>query len=1058
IRAKRLAKLGGTPAAPRPSSSAASPSPSTPTKPEDSQPQQPSEPTPAPQPSEAKQNPFSQLGMAAEKQPGPRINIKPKSAAASNGTNQPARSQEQSIETWEDRTLSSIFRITLDLSNTRDVHGHQLYYLSGVKSDLEDDGRPIRLNPDVLDQALIEVASSKAFGKPLDYFLACWKRVSRTLRGMHTKNDPKYAIVKEARRLCFSYCTFAATVPDMFGDEAADGSSSLADHLLVDPENDSGICHDFLSEAVSRFEEDESVKDMLVGAVEQLSQRLAKMSMNDDYKPYILFLRNFVRYQPLLVAMAQSPLFMPEGLEAQHVETRTLLGPFFRLSPMQGEVALNYFSSAANRDKGVIANSQNALRMTLRTHQDELFDITNCFIKTKDSREKILDWFALTVNANHKRRAMRVDPKQVSSDGFMLNVTVILDRLCDPFMDATFSKVDRIDINYLRRSPRVSIEDETKINADDNIAKDFYSANADGTNNFITEVFFLTVAAHHYGTEATNTKVSELKKDVNWLEKQLTKMELERHKFAQNPAQLAVFEAHVKRVKDQIERGHCTILATQGVLLDEVSQARSMQFMRYVIVWLLRLVSPQSDFPKRQVQLPLPDEQPKAFSCLPEYFLEDIVDNFKYITRYMPHIITSTQCEELVMICIVFLRSSEYIKNPYLKAGLVTILFHGVWPVGHRSKGILGDVLFAHSFATKHLLHAVMKFYIECESTGAHTQFYDKFNIRYEVFQVIKCIWPNPVYRENLGTEAKVNTNFFVQFVNLLLNDVTFVLDESFTAFIQIHDISKLLKTPPDDWTPDIRTENEEKLSAAKGKAKSYMQLTNETVSMLGLFTEALSDSFTMPEVVVRLAHMLDYNLEALVGPKKSNLKVETPEEYKWNPRQMLAEISDVYLNLMEKPRFINAIATDGRSYRKEYFETAYNILSRFALKSPEQLDQWKLLGGRVEVAKVEADAEESAFEDAPEEFTDPLMATLMEDPVMLPISKQILDRSTIQSHLLSDPHDPFNRTDLKIEDVVALPELRERIEAWKVEKKAARVAELTGQTDAAGGDPMDTS
>jgi len=49
----------------------------------------------------------------------------------------------------------------------------------------------------------------------------------------------------------------------------------------------------------------------------------------------------------------------------------------------------------------------------------------------------------------------------------------------------------------------------------------------------------------------------------------------------------------------------------------------------------------------------------------------------------------------------------------------------------------------------------------------------------------------------------------------------------------------------------------------------------------------------------------------------------------------------------------------------------------------------------------------------------DPLMYTLMEDPVILPTSKVSIDRSTIRSHLLSDPNDPFNRAPLKIEDVV---------------------------------------
>ena len=46
-------------------------------------------------------------------------------------------------------------------------------------------------------------------------------------------------------------------------------------------------------------------------------------------------------------------------------------------------------------------------------------------------------------------------------------------------------------------------------------------------------------------------------------------------------------------------------------------------------------------------------------------------------------------------------------------------------------------------------------------------------------------------------------------------------------------------------------------------------------------------------------------------------------------------------------------------------------------------------------------------------------MFTLMQDPVILPTSKTSIDRSTIRSHLLSDPNDPFNRSPLKIEDVV---------------------------------------
>ena len=41
-----------------------------------------------------------------------------------------------------------------------------------------------------------------------------------------------------------------------------------------------------------------------------------------------------------------------------------------------------------------------------------------------------------------------------------------------------------------------------------------------------------------------------------------------------------------------------------------------------------------------------------------------------------------------------------------------------------------------------------------------------------------------------------------------------------------------------------------------------------------------------------------------------------------------------------------------------------------------------------------------------------------MRDPVILPSSRAVVDRSTIKSHLLSDAKDPFNRVPLTIEEV----------------------------------------
>ena len=126
---------------------------------------------------------------------------------------------EESLESWEHKTLSGIFRVSLDASTISDVHGHNLHYVGSVRDDLEEQNEPVRLSVAVLDQAILEATSNLGRTTPLDYLLACWKRVSRTIKTFKAgkATDPKYAVVKEARRLCMSYCIFAITMPEMFG-------------------------------------------------------------------------------------------------------------------------------------------------------------------------------------------------------------------------------------------------------------------------------------------------------------------------------------------------------------------------------------------------------------------------------------------------------------------------------------------------------------------------------------------------------------------------------------------------------------------------------------------------------------------------------------------------------------------------------------------------------------------------------------------------------------------------------------------------------------------------
>lgn len=424
-------------------------------------------------------------------------------------------------------------RVTLSPEEVVDLNGNKLAFLQSTRRDLEDQNVPILLNVEVLEGAITEAANQAEDKNIFRYLLSCFKRFSRAIRSTRYSddNDPKHDILKEARRLCMSYCVFAITMPEMFGEDVPT-TNALVDHLLLEPESDFGICTDFLTQASVLIDEDESIRDAIMGAAEQLSGQLAEIDLRGDYDPYVRALRSLFRFPKLIDAITQSSLWAPSNVEAQNIEKKTILGPFFRLSPMQQESANTYFPAPKTKSRGDIAGAQHAIRLSLRVHQDNLFEMTNAVVKSGPvSRERILDWFALCVNKNHKKRAMQVDYKTVSGDGFMMNVTNALDRLSEPFMDSTFSKIEKIDVDYLRRKPRVDISDETKINADQKMSDEFYANKADGKSNFISEVFFLTVAAHHYGTEAAQSRVSVMKKSVKRYEDELKNVEAERHKY-----------------------------------------------------------------------------------------------------------------------------------------------------------------------------------------------------------------------------------------------------------------------------------------------------------------------------------------------------------------------------------------------------------------------------------------------------------------------------------------------------------------------------------------------
>ena len=62
---------------------------------------------------------------------------------------------------------------------------------------------------------------------------------------------------------------------------------TLLPYILRDLDHDIGLCYDFFQEAVSRFDEDDTIEPLFTKAMVDASEKLAKLSLNDNYKPYM---------------------------------------------------------------------------------------------------------------------------------------------------------------------------------------------------------------------------------------------------------------------------------------------------------------------------------------------------------------------------------------------------------------------------------------------------------------------------------------------------------------------------------------------------------------------------------------------------------------------------------------------------------------------------------------------------------------------------------------------------------------------------------------------------
>ena len=126
---------------------------------------------------------------------------------------------------------------------------------------------------------------------------------------------------------------------------------------------------------------------------------------------------------------------------------------------------------------------------------------------------------------------------------------------------------------------------------------------------------------------------------------------------------------------------------------------------------------------------------------------------------------------------------------------------------------------------------------------------------------------------------------------------------------------------------------------------------------------------------------------------------MNNPEAYNFDPRLLLQHIVMMYANMSDEESFLRHVVDDSRSFKTETFEKTVRILSnpsKGVVVDAESRDRFEVMVGKLKTMRVDIEEEDDLYDDAPEEFLDTLMSTLMKDPVELPSSKNVVDFMTI--------------------------------------------------------------
>lgn len=717
----------------------------------------------------------------------------------------------------------------------------------------------------------------------------------------------------------------------------------------------------------------------------------------------------------------------------------TYLGPFFSLGVFDnGDIEC---SREMNRifDGQEIENISNSglarqiqdIHSNIRRH---LLSICQALVTKTTTRQIMTQYLVDVIIATEGRGKYHFEKSEHLGHVFMTNFLHVVISL------ASKVRLDNLDFNYLaKKGCQLPVHDLTKINMTSQDADKFCKQfnDKDEKFNFNTTIFYVAIYAIHTGFQPLINEFTSCKRDWNYVKNDLKKLreayerEIERGAHSEIIRSYMQFRMHEESTK---QLKYC--LMSSIIMLYDQSITRVLApFMDKLSLFLLDTLHPEA---KKNF---IPDDASDLFKFLPEMIIEHMLSIFQFMETDNPG---NGYCLPLVQRFLIVLSvSPHYFKAPFNYAKFLEVIVqswnHARTPM---STNYYQQILINNSTNSK-ITPILLKFYCDVESTGASSEFYDKFNIRRCIHYILERFWGHANQKAMLIKAMNSTSQEMLRFANIVIGDSTFLFDEVVGGMKKAVSLEKeLIELRKSIQRDDDEIKNKQsKYDEAVRGVTSWIHTLSESLDLLKKLTDYSPKVFMNQLIGERLAALLNYNLVELAPPNHLAFisKKNLANDLGFNGRALVTKIIAVYIALNTQ-QFAKFVAFDERSFTSEKFKTIFDGIKNVFGISGVLMEKFSLF---LQMAYNEYDSkmeeEEDYGDDVPDEFRDPVMDNIMLDPVKLPSSGQIMDRKNIIKHLLNIQIDPFNRQPLKQEDLIPVPELKNKILEWIQEKKKAR-------------------